>query len=80
MNDYFLLKQIEELDIPQIERLRDMYHIVNPSERYYSDLCNLAISNKIEKAKRNEFCEMLREIKKESALDSASTVPQGNEA
>ena len=79
MIDFSLLRHIEKLDIPQIEKLRDRYKESHPREASYVYLCNMAISNKTEKADKNDFMEMLREIEKESALDSAPTLPQGNE-
>lgn len=77
MNDEYILKQLSELTLEEIETAKKRYKKLYPDDRKYVALCEIARNRKMAEARRDDFMDILVELK--NAPDGAGTPSQGNE-
>lgn len=66
-----------ELDISQIEKVRDEYRREHPQEKTFSLMCQNVINKKRTYQHREEFAELIQRVKNESAPSSGTNTEQG---
>lgn len=76
MNDEYILKQLSELTLEEIETVKKRYKKLYPDDRKYVTLCEIARNRKLSKTRRDDFMYILAGMK--NAPDGAATPSQGN--
>lgn len=74
-NNCSLFEMLEELEIEQIEKIREEYMKEHPNRLTYYYICQNVINSKKEQQEREDFIRIIEEVK--SAQDSAATPSQG---